>query len=257
MRDTVKNNAYQLMRKILIIGATSAIAQETAKLFAKAHHALFLVGRDTEKLKIITEDLKVRGASQVDYLTVDLNQFEQHQTIIEQAYTRLVGLDTILIAHGTLDNQKECEADYAQAEQCLRTNFLSVVSLLTILANRLERQGYGCIAVISSVAGDRGRQSNYVYGTAKGAVSLFLQGLRNRLHRAHVNVLTIKPGFVETPMTATFKKGALWAKPETVAQGIYWAIEKGKHEVYLPWFWLGIMTIVKLLPEPLFKRMRL
>lgn len=253
----MKNDAYQLMRKILIIGATSAIAQETAKLFAKSHHALFLVGRDAEKLKIIAEDLKVRGAAQVDYFSTDINQFDQHQILVEQAYTRLVGLDTILIAHGTLDDQKECEKDYAKTEQCLQTNFLSVVSLLTLLANRLERQGYGCIAVISSVAGDRGRQSNYVYGTAKGAVSLFLQGLRNRLHRAHVNVLTIKPGFVETPMTAHFKKGALWAKPETVAQGIYWAIEKRKHEVYLPWFWWWIMTIIKHLPEPLFKRMRL
>jgi len=111
--------------------------------------------------------------------------------------------------------------------------------------------------VISSVAGDRGRQSNYIYGTAKGALSLFLQGLRNRLHPANVCVVTIKPGFVDTPMTANFKKGALWAKPETVARGIYRAIKKRKNSVYLPWFWWPIMMIIRHIPEPIFKRMKL
>jgi hypothetical protein len=248
---------YQTLHKVLIIGATSAIAQETAKLFAQQHHALFLVGRDAEKLEIVAADLTIRGASQVDYTALDANQFDQHQAMLEHAYATLQGLDTVLIAYGTLDDQKACEQDYTKAEQTLRTNFLSVVSLLTHLANRLEQQGYGCLAVITSVAGDRGRQSNYVYGTAKGAVSLFLQGLRNRLHRANVCVLTIKPGPVDTPMTTHFKKGALWAKPEAIAQGIYHAIEKRKNVVYLPWFWRGIMGIIGHIPEPIFKRMKL
>lgn len=245
------------MRKILIIGATSAIAQATAQLFAQKHHALFLVGRDADKLEAIAADLKVRGAHQVDYTALDLNEFQQHSSTIEQAYERLEGLDTVLIAHGTLDDQKACEQDYAKAELALQTNFLSVVSLLTIIANRLEKQRYGCIAVISSVAGDRGRQSNYVYGSAKGAVSIFLQGLRNRLHSANVCVLTIKPGFVDTPMTTHFKKGILWAKPEMVARGIYRAIEKRKNVVYLPWFWWFIMAIIRNIPEVIFKRMKL
>ncbi|HDN27488.1 MAG TPA: SDR family oxidoreductase [Thioploca sp.] len=245
------------MRKILIIGATSAIAQATAKLFAQQHDALFLVGRDADKLEAIAADLKVRGAHQVDYTALDLNEFDKHPSMLEQADASLEGLDTVLIAHGTLDDQKACEQDFAKAEQALRTNFLSVVSLLTPIANRLEKQHYGCIAVISSVAGDRGRQSNYIYGTAKGALSLFLQGLRNRLHPANVCVVTIKPGFVDTPMTANFKKGALWAKPETVARGIYRAIKKRKNSVYLPWFWWPIMMIIRHIPEPIFKRMKL
>ncbi|RKZ36683.1 MAG: short-chain dehydrogenase [Gammaproteobacteria bacterium] len=245
------------MRKILIIGATSAIAQATAKLFAQQHHALFLVGRDADKLEAIAADLKVRGAHQVDYTTLDLNEFDKHSAMLEEAYTRLEGLDTVLIAHGILDDQKAGEQDYAKAEQALRTNFLSVVSLLTPIANRLEKQHYGCIAVISSVAGDRGRQSNYIYGTAKGALTLFLQGLRNRLHPANVCVLTIKPGFVDTPMTASLKKGALWAEPESIARGIYRAIEKRKNSVYLPWFWWIIMTVIRHIPEPIFKRMKL
>lgn len=248
---------YQTMRKMLIIGATSAIAEETAKLFAHHHHAFFLVGRDASKLEVIAADLKVRGASQVDYATLDVNQLEHHPAVIEQAYNTLRGLDTVLIAHGTLDDQTACEQDYANAERCLRTNFLSVVSFLTPIANRFEQQGYGCIAVISSVAGDRGRQSNYLYGAAKGGVSLFLQGLRNRLHRANVCVLTIKPGPVDTPMTATLKKGLLWATPASVAGGIQKAIEKRQNEVYLPWFWWPIMTIIKHIPEPIFKRLKL
>lgn len=247
------------MRKILIIGATSAIAQETAKLFAQKHDALFLVGRDTDKLEAIASDLKVRGAHKVAYYTLDLNETQQHQTMLEQAKTSLEGIDTVLIAYGSLDDQKACEQDYAKAEQALRTNFLSVVSLLTPIANLLEQQHYGCIAVISSVAGDRGRQSNYIYGAAKGALTIFLQGLRNRLQPANVCVLTIKPGFVDTPMTETFKgeKGALWAKPEAIARGIYQAINKRKNSVYLPWFWLPIMMIIRHIPEPIFKRMKL
>jgi short-subunit dehydrogenase len=177
--------------------------------------------------------------------------------MLEQANTSLEGLDTILIAHGILDDQKAGEQDYTKAEQALRTNFLSVVSLLTPIANRLEKQRYGCIAVISSVAGDRGRQSNYIYATAKGALTIFLQGLRNRLHSANICVLTIKPGFVDTPMTANFKKGALWAKPEAIARGIYRAIENRKNTVYLPGFWWLIMMIIRHIPEPIFKRMKL
>ncbi|OQW93260.1 MAG: short-chain dehydrogenase [Beggiatoa sp. IS2] len=245
------------MRKILIIGATSAIAQETAKLFAQNHDVLFLTGRDVTKLEAIAADLGVRGATQVGYAVLDVDKFDQHQTVLNAAYTHLEGLDVVLIAHGTLGDQKACERDYEQAEQLLRTNFLSVVSLLTPIANRMEKQRFGCIAVISSVAGDRARQSNYVYGTAKGAVSLFLQGLRNRLHPANVCVLTIKPGPIDTPMTTHFKKGPLWAQPQQIAPAIYRAIEQRRNVVYVPWFWRWIMFIIQHLPEFLFKRLKM
>lgn len=245
------------MRKILIIGATSAIAQATAKVWAGEQHALFLIGRDEEKLRAIGADLKQRGASLVDHHVMDINDFSVHPAVIARATEALDGLDTVLVAHGTLDNQETCQQNYAATEQALKTNFLSVVSLLTPLANQFEKQRHGCLAVISSVAGDRGRQSNYIYGTAKGALSIFLQGLRNRLHKSHVCVLTIKPGFVDSPMTADFKKGALWAKPEDIAKGIVQAVEKGKNEVYLPWFWRWIMLIIGNIPEFIFKRLKL
>lgn len=245
------------MRKILIIGASSAIAQATARLFAQQKDALFLVGRNEEKLAQQAEDLRLQGAHKVDYAAFDLNEFEHHPTILSQATVSLNGLDTVLIAHGILDDQKAGEQEYVVAEEALRTNFLSVVSLLTPIANQFEQQRYGSIAVISSVAGDRGRQSNYIYGTAKGAVSIFLSGLRNRLAAANVNVLTIKPGFVDTPMTAEFKKGALWASPEQVAAGIHQGIEKEKSCVYLPSFWWLIMFIIRSIPESIFKRLKL
>lgn len=247
-----------MMRRILIIGATSAIAQETAKLFAlEKAHCLFLVGRNADKLEAIGADLKVRGAKQVDWLSLDMNAFDKHQSMLDQAIEKMGGLDTVLIAHGTLDDQRSCQNDYAAVEQALKTNFLSVVSILTPLANYFEQQRRGCIAVITSVAGDRGRQSNYVYGTAKGGLAIFLQGLRNRLHKSHVCVLTIKPGFVDTPMTSEFKKGLLWTTPEKVAKGIYHAIKKRKSEVYLPGFWRGIMWGIRSTPEFVFKRLKL
>ena len=245
------------MRKVLIIGATSAIAQATARIYAQQQDDLFLVGRDEDKLAIIAADLKVQGANKVNYTSLDLNKCERHQDMLEQADSSLEGIDIVLISYGTLDDQKECEQEYSKTKRALHTNFLSVISLLTLLANKLEPQNYGCIAVISSVAGVRGRQSNYIYGAAKGGLSIFLQGLRNRLQSANISVLDVKPGFVDTPMTADFKKGALWAKPEDIAKGIYKAIEKRKDVVYLPWFWWPIMTIINYIPEPIFKRMKL
>jgi short-subunit dehydrogenase len=245
------------MRKILIFGASSAIARETARRFARDGDRLFLVGRNEEKVQAVSRDLSVRGAGKAEYFLADLNDIGLHEMLIQKAIASLGGLDTVLIAHGSLPDQKRCEKDYRLAEAEFRTNFLSVVSLLTPIANLFEAQGGGTIAVISSVAGERGRRSNYVYGTAKGAVSLFLQGLRNRLHGKGVHVLTVKPGFVDTPMTASLQKNALFANPEDVARGIYRAIAGKKDIVYLPGYWRFIMAVVRHIPESIFKRLGL
>ena len=220
------------MRKILILGATSTIAQTTARNFASDGDALYLIARNPDKLAAVAADLQVRGAVHVETQTADLNDCQQHERLLQQATTALDGLDIALIAYGTLGNQHAGEQSYAQAEQELHTNFLSVISLLTVLANQYETQQHGCLAVISSVAGERGRQSNYIYGTAKGALSLFLQGLRNRLTQAGVTVITIKPGFVDTPMTAALPKNALFTSAEAVGVGVYRAILKKKDIVY-------------------------
>ena len=246
------------MSKVLIIGATSAIAQATARIMAARGDALILVGRSEEKLKAVADDLLVRGAERVDFTAMDANETGKHEPLIGTVYEMLGGLDTVLIAHGILPDQEASQKDYDEAAQSLNTNFMSVVSFLTPIANRFEEQKHGCIAVISSVAGDRGRQSNYVYGTAKAAVSTFLSGLRNRLSKSGVAVVDIRPGFVDTPMTAEFeKKGFLWAKPEAIAKGIIKAIDKKKDIVYLPFFWRWIMLIIRCIPERIFKKLGL
>lgn len=245
------------MKKILIIGATSAIAEATARVYAKNGAQLYLLARNNERLQTMSLDLSVRGADSVEHATLDVNDIQSHQQHLKTALESLGHIDIALIAHGTLPDQQACEQNTELALNELQTNGISTVTLLSELANIFAEQKQGTIAVISSPAGDRGRQSNYVYGAAKACVSVFAQGLRNRLFASGVNVLTIKPGFVDTPMTAEFKKGLLWAQPEAVAKGIVKAIEKGKAQVYLPWFWLFIMTIILHIPETIFKRLKL
>mgnify|MGYP000936509635 FL=1 len=246
-----------MSKRILIIGATSAIAEAAARQWAARGDALFLVGRKRQKLDDIAADLKVRGAANAGVFEMDATDAAMHPSMLEAAVTALGGLDVALIAHGTLPDQKACEASVAMMLAEIDNNGLSVVALCTLLGNHFEAQGSGSIAVISSVAGDRGRQSNYVYGAAKGMVTRYLQGLRNRLAKKGVQVLTIKPGFVDTPMTAEFKKGALWAQPADVARGILAAIDKGRDEVYLPGFWRLIMLVIRHIPEFVFKKLSL
>ncbi|MER2532911.1 MAG: SDR family oxidoreductase [Candidatus Competibacter sp.] len=245
------------MRKVLIVGATSAIAEAVARLLAAQGDLLYLVGRRAEALEAIAADLRVRGAARVQTEVMDANAIERHASLLDHADVALGGLDTVLIAHGTLSDQAACQQSVALTFQELHTNALSVIALLTLIANHFEAQRVGTIAVISSVAGDRGRQSNYVYGTAKAAVSTFLSGLRQRLYKSGVQVVTIKPGFVDTPMTRDFSKGLLWAKPERVARDIVRAMENGKDVVYTPGFWWAIMQLIKSIPEFVFRRLSL
>lgn len=248
------------LKRVVIFGATSAIAEQVARQLVSQGASLFCVGRNNSKLTAIVNDLKVRaGASQhIEGFCCDLVNIEQHQAIIERVQEVLGEIDAVLIALGTLPNQQDCENSVDLTLKEIETNALSIISLLTLLSNYFEPKQKGVIAVISSVAGDRGRQSNYVYGASKGMVSLFLQGLRNRMAKKGVDVITIKPGFVDTPMTASFNKsGLLWSKPEKIAQGIVNAMVKGKNEVYLPGFWWGIMFIIKHIPEFIFKKLSL
>ncbi|HET9919764.1 MAG TPA: SDR family oxidoreductase [Ktedonobacteraceae bacterium] len=241
--------------KMLLLGATSAIGYEAAKCFASEGAEFFLVGRTAEKLEAVAQDLKVRGAKRVETCLLDLADLDRHSELIDTASATLDGIDTVLISHGTLGDEQMCEQSVEETLKEFATNCTSVISLLTILGNYFEQQRRGCICVVTSVAGDRGRRSNYVYGTSKGAISLFLQGLRSRLYRSGVSVITIKPGLVDTPMTAALKKGPLFASPRTVGEGIYKAIKQRKEVVYLPWYWRFIMLIVRSVPEAVFKRL--
>lgn len=245
------------MSNILILGATSAIAKHTARLFAANEDTLYLVARNKDKLSSMKQDMLVRGATDVHYESMDLAEDKHHYDLIHRANETMGSIDIVLIAYGTLGDQKHSEKNYTNTFKELQVNCLSVISLLTLLANQFEQQKSGTIAVISSPSGDRGRQSNYIYGTAKGALTVFLQGLRNRLSKSNVHVLTIKPGFVDTPMTKNFKKGFLWVNPDVISKGVYKAIKKKKEVVYLPFFWRYIMIIIKSIPEKLFKYLSL
>lgn len=243
------------MRKVLIVGATSAIAEATARRLASRGDHLFLVARNAARLEIVAADLHVRGCANVQFATMDANDFDAHQAVLQQADLALGGMDTVLISHGTLSDQKACEQSVALTMAELQTNALSVVALLTPIANMLERRRAGTIAVISSVAGERGRQSNYVYGSAKAMVTAYLSGLRQRLSKAGVAVVTVKPGFVDTPMTKDFRKGMLWTGPDRVAGAIVAAIDAGTAEIYVPGFWRGIMWVIRSLPDAVFRRL--
>lgn len=248
------------LQRTVLFGATSAIAQEAARLLVAKGASLYCVGRNPAKLDALLADLKVRGADGqvISGEVAELNETARHKDLFDAAERTLGGIDAILVAHGTLPDQKACEASAETTLREIETNALSAISLLTIAAGRMEAQRGGVIAAISSVAGDRGRQSNYVYGAAKGMLTIFMQGLRNRVTKSGVAVVTIKPGFVDTPMTVAFdKKGPLWASPQDVAKGIVTAMENGKGEVYLPGFWRLIMLVIRHIPSRIFNRMNL
>lgn len=245
------------MKHLFITGGASAIAQATARLYAKEHASFYLVDREERRLHIVADDLRVRGATAVTIKALDLNNFDSHAALVNDAISALEKIDIVLIAHGTMPKQSEVIGNWSRIHEELSTNFLSGISLLTALTPYFEEKRKGTIAVISSPAGDRGRQSNYVYGAAKGALTVFTSGLRNQLSKKGVHVLTIKPGFVDTPLTTDFKKGPLWVQPEVIGRGIKRAIEKKKNSVYLPWFWRAVMFIIRNIPERFFKTMNL
>lgn len=246
-----------LPARILVLGATSAIAMAVERRLLHPGARLFLVARNPEKLHSVERDLITRGAASVNVCAIDLDNTSAHPRMLADAAQALGEIDLALIAHGVLGNQELAQAAYPEAEATLRTNLLSAVSLITWLANYFEQRKSGTLAVISSVAGDRGRKSNYVYGTSKAALNVFLDGVRNRIDRAGVHVLTIRPGFVATPMTAHLPQGPLFASPDRVAQGIVKAIAKRRDVVYLPGYWSPIMFAVRSIPEAIFKKLNL
>jgi decaprenylphospho-beta-D-erythro-pentofuranosid-2-ulose 2-reductase len=241
----------------VVLGASSAIAIAVSRKLTVAGASFFLVARSPEKVEAVACDLETRGATAVFVHVMDLDDTAAHPQMLATAAETLGHIDFALIAHGVLGNQEEAQADYSVAEKILQTNFLSAVSLSTWLANHFEARGAGVLGVISSVAGDRGRKSNYIYGASKGALNIFLDGLRNRVDRSGVQVLTIRPGFVSTPMTAHLKQNALFAHPNQIADGILRAIVSHKDVVYLPRIWGPIMFLIRNIPPSIFKKMNM
>ena len=248
-------------KTVAILGATSALGQAVAiellRTNAQQGEAslhLFLVARNESRMNEVADDLRTRGA-QISCIVSDLDVIDGHAELVNS----LKDVDDYWFFYGSLPDQPQVQASWEATERAMLTNLLSPMSLLTNVANKLEQAGRGSLVVVSSVAGDRGRKSNYVYGTAKGALSLFCQGLRNRLAEKSIPVMTVKPGFIDTPMTAGIEKkpAVLWVTPDRVASDMVRAHSRGRDVLYTPWFWRYIMLIIKLVPERVFKRLSL
>jgi decaprenylphospho-beta-D-erythro-pentofuranosid-2-ulose 2-reductase len=238
---------------VVIVGATSAVAQSAIRLWAAQQHSLVLFGRNASELERIAADARVRGAVEVTVHTGEITEL----TFIESAVKAMSPPQIALIAHGSNSASDRADTDAIYLANELNINFNSAVLWAQLLANSMATKREGCIAVISSVAGDRGRYSNHAYGAAKAGLSAFCSGLRARMSHQGVHVVTVKPGFIDTPMTAHIaKKGALWASADQVASGIVKAIAKRRDVVYLPGFWALIMLVIQHVPERIFKRMK-
>ena len=244
------------MQKVIILGATSGIALEVQRQLACQGRELLLVARSPQRLAELQANLVIRGARQVLTYSADLACVQQHAAVFEFVRRSFPDFDTVLLAYGSIHEQKDSETSVDILLEELQVNFVSASAILTLFAADLERRHTGCLAAITSVAGDRGRRSNYVYGSAKGALSLFLQGLRSRLHPAGVRVITIKPGPVQTAMTDHMPNSARFADPKRVARDIVRALEHRSPDIlYTPKIWRYVMTAVRQIPETIFKRL--
>jgi decaprenylphospho-beta-D-erythro-pentofuranosid-2-ulose 2-reductase len=241
---------------ILVYGATSAIAEAACRLWAKRGESLCLVGRDEKRLQDMAADLKLRGAPKVHVVVASDARSTGNDDGVDQGVKALGSLDAALVAHGVLPDPDRSATDATYATETLEVNLVSVVAVCTPIAKHLEEQGKGVLCVISSVAGDRGRASNYVYGAAKAGVSAYLSGLRQRLHAKGVSVVTVKPGFVDTPMTAHLPKNPLYASAQRVGKAVVHAMDRRRAVVYVPWFWRPVLRILREVPEPVFKRLK-
>jgi short-subunit dehydrogenase len=244
--------------RVLVLGATSGIAQAVARVYASEGARLALVARSREHLETVAADLSVRGAQVVLQRTADLCELERHRALVTEAEQALDGLDVVLIAHGVLPDQLACQEEPRRAVASWDVNFVSAARLMEVAAERMAAAGQGTLAVLSSVAGERGRADNYVYGAAKAALTAYASGLGHRLRGTGVIVVTVKPGPVDTPMVAgRALNPRLVADVDVVGRRIHRALERGERVVYVPGKWRWIMAVIRALPVRLFERLKL
>jgi decaprenylphospho-beta-D-erythro-pentofuranosid-2-ulose 2-reductase len=240
---------------VLILGAGSGIAQATARLYAGEGAVIGLAGRSVARLTGIADDLKVRGANRVDTFEVDFTTADVLPVLASMS-DKLGGLDHVIIAYGVLGDQAVAEHDLAAARSILDVNFGSAAAWTLAVADRLERQGRGSLVVLGSVAGDRGRRSNYIYGAAKAGLATLVEGISHRFRGTGPRAIIVKPGPTDTAMTAAMTKGGpLWATPEAVARIVRSAADSGGPVVYAPARWRFIMAIIRMIPAAIFNKM--
>lgn len=254
--DALQSTASDTKR-ILVLGATSGIAEACIRLWATRGDSLFLVARNANRLAAVAADARTRGASHVDTAVADLDRTEHHNDLLVHAINALGGLDIAFVALGVLGEQPRAERNFHDAAQIIHTNYTAPVSLLTWLGNYAAQRRAGTVAVLSSVAGDRGRKSNYVYGSAKAGLTAFVDGMRNRIDREGVHVVTIKPGPVKTAMTEGMKGRERFADVDKVAASIVKGIDRRQDILYVPGQWRLIMSVIRAIPERFFKKLNL
>ncbi|WP_321778210.1 SDR family oxidoreductase [Sulfurimonas sp.] len=241
------------MSYVFIVGAKSDIAKEVARVYAKNGYNLYLSARDTSELEELATDIQVRSGVEVKLVELDVTKYKTHEKIYEDLEEKPLG---VIYVAGFMADQDEAQEDWSKSLNTINVNYTGAVSFLNIVANDFEKQRRGFIVGVSSVAGDRGRKTNYIYGSAKAAFSTYLSGMRNRLHEAGVSVLTVKPGFVATKMTEGLDlPEKLTAQPQEVADDIFSAQQSGHNTLYTKWMWRYIMLIIKHIPEFIFKKM--
>ena len=243
------------MSYVLITGAKSDIAKATAREYAKNGYDLYLAARNSSELEEFAQDITTRTQKSVKLLELDILDYKSHQAFYDNLDEKPLGVNSAI---GYLGEQEKAQSDFNEAQQIMDTNYTGVVSLFNIIADDFEKKQSGFMIGISSVAGDRGRKSNYLYGSAKAALTAYLSGLRNRLYDAQVHVMTVKPGFVATKMTEDMGlPEKLTAQPEEVAEDIYSAQQNSKNVLYTKWIWRWLMPIIKIIPEWKFKGMNI
>lgn len=244
--------------RVIILGATSSIAACTARLYAKEGASILLVGRNEIRLSQMAVDLKARGAENAIVAISDLAAVTDVAQQFAGFVQQIGGIDHVLIAYGILGDQGAAERDLVVAEEILSVNFNSVAAWCLTAANTLEIQGRGSLVVIGSVAGDRGRRANFIYGAAKAGLETLVQGISHRFANKGPRAVLIKPGPTVTPMTEGMKReGALWAKPEQIAAITYARAHRGGPIAYAPGFWRYVMLIIRNLPAAIFNRMEI
>lgn len=246
-------------KSVIIVGATSGMARCAAECFARKGYHLALGARDALENERIARDLSVRCGVTVVPVPFEAEDFDSHDHFLDQCAELLGGYPEGLVYFaGYMAEQRAAEREFALARRMIDVNFTAAVSVTERFALRCESRRAGFIGIVSSAAGDRGKQSNYIYGATKGALTVYAQGLRNRLHPAGVTVTTIKPGFVDTKMTFGMPlPKALTASAEDAGAAICNAVLTGRDEAYVLWFWRFIMLIIKFIPEWQFKKMKM
>jgi short-subunit dehydrogenase len=241
--------------RVLILGAGSGIAQATGRLYAEEGAILGLAGRNLGRLASIADDLRVRGATQIETFDVDFTTAAVPSTLAAMV-DKLGGLDHVILTYGVLGEQALAERDLTMAQAIIDVNFRSAAAWSLAVADMLERQGRGSLVVLGSVAGDRGRRSNYIYGAAKAGLAVLVEGISQRFRGTGPRAVIVKPGPTDTAMTAGMTKGGpLWATPEAVAAVVRRAADSGGPVVYAPARWRLIMAIIRMIPAPIFNKM--